>query len=631
MTLKEKQLYSFDSFVLNPAEHLLLNNGEAVSITPKTFDLLFTLVKHAGELLSKDALMKTVWPTSFVDESNLTQHISMARKALGEAPGKPLHIITVPARGYRFATKVRVWSEPADEVSAPVDAEPEAPVVSPAASAQGKVGRWVWVVAAAAMVLISVAVAMYRQRPARASKARTLAILPFRNLRNDPDSDFLGFSLADAVIYKLGSVRSINVRPSSSVEKYKAGNVSFAEATSALHADTLLTGAFQRDGDDLRITYQLVDVKSEQILWQGRVDFKYKKLLSVQDSVAQQIVSRLAVSISAVESARLKEERKIDPMAYEYFLRAVSMYSQNEFSLATQMLTKSIEIDSEYAPAWAQLGRTYTASGSLKFGGTEEYKKARAAYERSLALDPEGLDVKIYFANFLTDSGQVEQAVPLLRKALAQKPDHAEAHWELGYAYRFAGMLKESVAECERARQLDPGVKINNSAPNGYLYLGNYAAFLERLPKNSDSAFILFYRGMAELYMGKREQAALDFDKAYEADASLLHARIGKSLAYSLRQNTTAAAEMLKEAELLVAKQGVTDPEAIYKISQGYAVLGDRRAALRVMRRSVDGGFFCYPYLQNDPLFVAYRKDDEFQRILKDALRRHAAFRSKFL
>ncbi|HEV2382416.1 MAG TPA: hypothetical protein VG206_21835 [Terriglobia bacterium] len=100
-------------------------------------------------------------------------------------------------------------------------------------------------------------------------------------------------------------------------------------------------------------------------------------------------------------------------------------------------------------------------------------------------------------ANLFVDTGKVERALPLLRDALMTNGNYAAAHWELGYVYRFTGMLEQSVAECERARQLDPLVKANGSVLNTYLYLGQYQKFLESLPVD-DSSFILFYRGFGE-------------------------------------------------------------------------------------------------------------------------------------
>ncbi len=180
-----------------------------------------------------------------------------------------------------------------------------------------------------------------------------------------------------------------------------------------------------------------------------------------------------------------------------YYLRGVDLYSKGDFPLSVKMLEKSTELAPRYALSWANLGKSYTANASFQLEGTERYRKAEAAFEKAISLDPDEIDPRIYMANMFTDTGRVEKAVPLLREALKTNPNEAEVHWELSYAYRFAGMLSESVSESERARQLDPGVKLYSSAPNGYLYLGQYDRFLQSLPKTDDAALIVFYRGLA--------------------------------------------------------------------------------------------------------------------------------------
>src|SRR5262249_55091106 len=148
-----------------------------------------------------------------------------------------------------------------------------------------------------------------------------------------------------------------------------------------LHVDTLLTGNFMREGEVLRITSQLIDVKTENILWKGTFDLKYNRLLTVHDSVAQEIINGLKVSLSPLEAERLKPGKPVNPAAYEYYLRGVDLYSRNDFRSAIEMFQKSADIDSGYALTWAHLGRARTADASFELGGQEEYKAAQAAYE----------------------------------------------------------------------------------------------------------------------------------------------------------------------------------------------------------------------------------------------------------
>jgi TolB-like protein len=467
-----------------------------------------------------------------------------------------------------------------------------------------------------------------RSEKGQSTAPRSLAILPLQNRGEDSRSDFLGLSLADVLITKLAYVSSLSVRPSAAIEKYRGTDIDLQKVAADLKVDALLTGSFIRDGNNLRITYQLVDAKTEKILGQGMIDLKYDNLLAVQDKVTSQLISELQLNLSPVETEHLKPEASVSPLAYEYFLQGLDLYGQHKFPLAIQMFEKTTEIDPNYAPAWAYLGASYNSDAAFELGGREQYRRAQAAYERALAIRPNLLDAQIFLANFLIDTGKVEQAVPLLRDALKTNGNYAAAHWELGYAYRFAGMLDESVAECERARQLAPFVKGNGSVLNSYLYLGEYQKFLESLP-GDDSSFTLFYRGFGEFHEKQFEQASKDFDRAYELDPTL-YTGIGKALSDSIHQRGAEGLQLLSGLEQTVRERGVGDPEATYKIAEAYAILGNKSSALHVLSMSVESGFFSYPYIEKDPLLNDLHGEPEFARILNVAHQRHEAFKNYF-
>jgi tetratricopeptide (TPR) repeat protein len=293
------------------------------------------------------------------------------------------------------------------------------------------------------------------------------------------------------------------------------------------------------------------------------------------------------------------------------------------------MLEKSAEIDPKYPLTWAYLGQSYTSDATFELGGREQYRRAQAAYERALALQPKQLEAEMFFANLLIDTGKVEQAVPLLRDAIRSNSNDAAVHWELGYAFRFAGMLKQSVAECERALQIDPLVKGNGAVLNTYLYLGQYDDFLRRLPDVNGSAFFRFYRGFGEYHQRKVEQAAEDFARAYKDDPTL-YTGIGEAFADSIAKRSSDGLQILRELESKIQQRGVGDPEATYKIAQGYAVLGDKASALRTFRSSIETGFFSYPYFVRDPLLNNLRSLPEFPRLMNIARKRHEAFKKEF-
>jgi tetratricopeptide (TPR) repeat protein len=244
-------------------------------------------------------------------------------------------------------------------------------------------------------------------------------------------------------------------------------------------------------------------------------------------------------------------------------------------------------------------------------------------------LKPVPIEAFVYLANFFTDTGQVERGVPLLRDALKTSPNHPEVHWELGYAYRFAGMLQESVAEAERARELDPGVKLNSSALNSYLYVTRYDNFLKSLPAGGESPLILFYRDFGEYHKSNWAAAKLLFDQAFEARPSLMQARVGKALRYKIMQELERGLAILGRPKPPVSRRGVGDSEGLYKLAQAYAQLGDTPSAMRVLRGSIDGGFFPYPYLNADPL-QSLRGEQEGKVLLGHAQARHDGFRKLF-
>jgi DNA-binding winged helix-turn-helix (wHTH) protein/TolB-like protein/Tfp pilus assembly protein PilF len=666
--MKTGSYYEFGEFRLEPAEQLLTRKDRAIPLPPKAFDLLVYLVQNHGRLVAKDQIMQTVWPGSFVEEANLTVTISLLRKALGDKESGSQHIETVPKKGYRFVAAVSegelgdgamprqgVIAGPPESAPRPFIASPgstkgpvalEAPAapLSPSAEMSAAAGsatlerkrrpRFMFLsTVAVATVVLGTAAYFYRQHPLSVTPSQpshSLAILPLKNLGRDPGTDFLSLSLADALITKLDYVSSLSVRPSSAVEKYRGQLIDLQSVAADLRVDTLLTGGFLRDGENLRVTYQLVDVKGEKLLGHGSIDVKFDDLLRVQDSVAEQIIGTLQLKLSPAEANRIKPGTPVSPLAYEYYLRGVDLHEQHKFPLAIKMLEKSTEIDPGYALAWAYLGASYTSDAAFELGGREQYRRAQTAYERALAIEPSQLAAQMFLANLLVDTGRVEEAMPLLRRALQANGNYAPLHWELGYAYRFAGLLDESIAECEHALRLDPWVRGGNgSVLNAYLYRGEYTKFLDSLPKVENSAFLLFYRGLGEYYLKDWNRAENDFDRAFELDASL-YTRVGKALSDSLAHREADGLQILRGLETEIAQRGVGDPEGTYKIAQSYAALGDSASALRVLRGSVESGFFPYPYLATDPLLEPLRKEAEFAQILAISQRRHQAFRERF-
>ena len=249
--------------------------------------------------------------------------------------------------------------------------------------------------------------------------------------------------------------------------------------------------------------------------------------------------------------------------------------------------------------------------------------------QRALDLQPRQPEASIFLANLLIDTGDVETAVPLLRDTLKSNPNNAAAHWELGYAYRFGGALRESVAECELARQIDPTVRANGSVLNAYLYLGQYDKFLASLPDVDNSSFLVFYRGFGEYHQRDLAQAARDFDGAFRLEHTM-YTQTGKALGDAIVHRNAEGLQLLRDLENKIQQRGVGDPEGTYKIAEAYAVLGDKASAFRMLRYSIQHGFFAWPYFTSDPLLTNLRDEPQFSELMTIARDRHTAFRKRF-
>lgn len=643
---QNKHFYEFDSFLLDETERLLLSRGQAVSLTPKAFELLLVFVNNAGLALTKEELMERVWPDAFVEEANLAVNISMLRKALGETPDGGQYIETLPRRGYRFAAEVKEsWGERPQSKPAFVqqsgmaqavkeavaDPDPdrapssESPVKSPAPAARTTriAMRKLISMALVSAIVIAVGVVAYRYFATRAEVKR-LAVLPFRNQRPGEESDFLGFALADSVINRLDILKSLVVRPSSYIEKYSRQEKEPQEAAKELDVNTLLMGSFIKDGDDLIVNAQLIDVASGEKLWSESINVKYYELRHVQDYVARQVVKGLRLNMTPIEGEQFDRNVSNNPVAYEYFLRSRYLMSTNNNRKAIELLTKSVEIDPNYAVAWAYLARAYHINALQFTGDKTELSAAEADYDQALKLDPDLAETRLLKAKLFTETGRVEQAIPLLSELVKAHPNMAAAHWELSYAYRYAGMLNESVETGERAIRLDN--KIGAHQFNSYLYMGQYEKFIDSLPLRED-AYVVFYRGFGYYYQNDLNRAAAAFDRAYELNQASVISQIGKALRLAIANKKGEGLEMLEAAEERIAKNKVGDGEITYKFAQAYDALGEPGKALMAFNRSVEQGFFCYPYFASDPLLKSTRNEAEFAISLERARQRHEDFK----
>src|ERR1700728_2727323 len=342
-------LVRFANFEVNLRAGELRREGSKVRLQEQPFSVLMALLESAGEVVTREELRKRLWAEdTFVDfDHRLAVAIRKLRDALRDSAEKPTLIETVGRRGYRFVGQL----EPTDLLS--VDSNGgkcETPLASTQPAEQAEPPKLahpqprrsrIFLFSVGFVILLAVIALMklvhIRSGKEQSSTPRSLAILPLQNRGEDSRSDFLGLSLADVLITELAYVSSLSIRPSAAIEKYRGTAIDLQKVAADLKVDTLLTGSFIRDGDNLRITYQLLDAKTEKIIGQGVIDLKYDNLLAVQDKVTRQLISELQLNLSADETEDLKGEASVSPLAYEYFLQGLDLYGQHKFPLAIKM------------------------------------------------------------------------------------------------------------------------------------------------------------------------------------------------------------------------------------------------------------------------------------------------------
>jgi serine/threonine-protein kinase len=225
---------------------------------------------------------------------------------------------------------------------------------------------------------------------------KSLAILCFRNLSNDPAASFYEFSLADAVITELARVRSLVVRPSSVIARYQGQQRDPREIGEELGVSAVLTAGFIHSGERFRVTAQLIDVNSGELLWSDRIDTSTSDIIVVQDTIAQRIVEGLRVELSPAEQSGIAKAATQNPAAYEQYLRGRDLFarfifrtlSREDCDAAITHFERAIELDPQFALAHDGIGACYVNRVFKGFGGSEDYERAEEAFHKALAIDP---------------------------------------------------------------------------------------------------------------------------------------------------------------------------------------------------------------------------------------------------
>ncbi len=437
----------------------------------------------------------------------------------------------------------------------------------------------------------------------------------------------MGFALADQITGALAYTKNVLVRPSSSVRQYQNHEVNVLSAAEDLKVDFVVMGHYLKEADAVRLNIELVNVHSNEMIWREPIEVRYENVFELQDIVTKKVIDGLKTQFLQDEQRRIQTDVPRNPLAYEYYLRSISYPLSNEGDqLAIEMLKKSIELDPDYAPAYGQLGKRTQRLAQYGLLDPEETKRAENYYLKALSLNEELLSALGDLAILYTDTARTEEAVELTRRMIEINPNNADAHFSLGYIYRYAGMLNESVLEMEKAVTLDPKNPEFRSIIITYRFAGEYEKACEIAKIFKESAFILGHIGAAQFQQGNKEQAVECFDRIIAMEPDGLIALWVTGIKAAIEGNIEVGLDAARKFEQF----NIADAEAWLHFAENYALLGDKDGCVRTLQRAVDGGFFNYPFILTDSFLDSVRDDPEFQDILKMAKAKHEAFKKRF-
>ena len=303
------------------------------------------------------------------------------------------------------------------------------------------------------------------------TEKKSVAILPFRNLNQDANSSFFEFALADAVITELAQLRSLVVRPSSVVAKYQGKETDPREAGKELRANAVLSAGFLRAGDRLRVTAQLIDVLTGDILWSDRIDADASDVLNLQDEIAQKILEGLRMELSENEQEKLGRRMTDNHEAWEEYLRGRDHFgrfifrtlSAEDCDAAIQNFKRAVELDPHFALAYSGLGACYANRVFKGLGETEDYTLAESAFSKAFSYDPNVVEARVLMVMIYMARGEKKKARAEIDLLTKQFPNEPPLFFVKGVVHRLDGEYEESLKAFERLSRLDPAARAVSS------------------------------------------------------------------------------------------------------------------------------------------------------------------------
>jgi DNA-binding winged helix-turn-helix (wHTH) protein/tetratricopeptide (TPR) repeat protein len=562
MSQPVRRLLEFGPFRIDLEQRILLRDRQPVPLSPKAFDLLLVLTQHGGQMVLKDDLMKTLWPDTFVEESNLGQHVFQLRKALGERPQDHTYIVTVPGRGYRFAQTVRAVAEPEPEKDEEQIVMATRSLARVVIERDRKKDLRLWLAIGAMLAAILVAVGLYwraQQKPKLTVKG-TIVLADFDNRTGDPVFDGalrqgLSAQLEQSPFLNLLSdqrtrqtLALMTLPKDSRLTPETAREVCQRTASAAV-----LDGSIVQIGTRYLVTLKAINCSTGESLASTDADASDKNhVLDAMGKIASEIRGKLGESLSSVQKYDVSPENVTTPSleALKAYGLAQRAQAANLAAESGSLYERAISLDPNFAMAYLGLGITDFNLGEISLA-TDNVQKAYELRER--VSEREKLGIELIYNAIAKRDFEAARKSALLGTVIY--PRNARWFTNLAVAYGYLGDYEKAIAATQEALKLDPGTGQNYSN-----------LLIECLHSNR---------------LTETEAVALEA-KSHNFDSPFVHANL--YLVEFLRHD---AAAMEREAAEVMGKPG-TEDLVLYYESDTAAYDGRFARARELTRRAVD-------------------------------------------
>jgi tetratricopeptide (TPR) repeat protein len=415
----------------------------------------------------------------------------------------------------------------------------------------------------------------------------------------------------------------LSIRPFATTSKYTAASLDLEQAGREMRVTNIVTGHYLKEGDQLRITLEVVDVANNRAVWRDSLNVGALDMIAMRGQIAAKVRQGLVPALGAAVNPAEARTHPSNEEAYDIYLRSVSMPHESVPNKeAITMLERAVGLDSTYAPAWRALGERYYYDSHYSNGGEPMFQRSTAAYERALALDSGFSEAAGQLITNRVERGELSRAYGDAKALVEGHPKNASAHFALSYVLRYAGMLHEAAPECDAALSLDPGNYQFRSCSLVFDLMGNTERGMEFLRLDLGSGWVSANLPLHFERAGKRAEARDSAKKVSDDDP------LGKLLISCLDQ-PPAARSNTEVNEFISAFLADPDAENKYWNAALLANCGKQDIAVRLLKSAIDGHYCARTALQSDPLLITLRGTPEFMKLVSAANECENNFRSE--